>query len=121
MENKNEQSTVSSLLRFAGPYKGRYALSICLSVLGVASGLVPYYAAAQMLIGLIGSERDFSFYILWGIVAVVGYLAKSTFAILSTSVSHTATFLALRDIRKQIVDKLSVCQWEHSLTRLPVR
>ena len=107
MENKNEQSTVSSLLRFAGPYKGRYALSICLSVLGVASGLVPYYAAAQMLIGLIGSERDFSFYILWGIVAVVGYLAKSTFAILSTSVSHTATFLALRDIRKQIVDKLS--------------
>ena len=107
MENKNEQSTVSSLLRFAGPYKGRYALSICLSVLGVASGLVPYYAAAQMLIGLIGSERDFSFYILWGIVAVVGYLAKSTFAILSTSVSHTATFLALRDIRKQIVDKFS--------------
>ena len=107
MENKNEQSTVSSLLRFAGPYKGRYALSICLSVLGVASGLVPYYVAAQMLIGLIGSERDFSFYILWGIVAIVGYLAKSTFAILSTSVSHTATFLALRDIRKQIVDKLS--------------
>lgn len=63
MENKNEQSTASSLLRFAGPYKGRYALSICLSVLGVASGLVPYYAAAQMLIGLIGTERSFSFYI----------------------------------------------------------
>ena len=107
MENKNEQSTASSLLRFAGPYKGRYILSIFLSVLGVASGLVPYYAAAQMLIGLIGTERDFSFYILWGIVAMVSYLAKSTFAILSTSVSHTATFLALRDIRKQIVDKLS--------------
>mgnify|MGYP005775517189 FL=1 len=107
MENKNEQSTASSLLRFAGPYKGRYALSICLSVLGVASGLVPYYAAAQMLIGLIGTERSFSFYIFWGTVAAVGYLAKSTFAILSTSVSHTATFLALRDIRKQIVDKLS--------------
>ena len=107
MENKNEQSTDSSLLRFAGPYKGRYALSICLSVLGVASGLVPYYAAAQMLIGLIGTERSFSFYIFWGTVAAVGYLAKSTFAILSTSVSHTATFLALRDIRKQIVDKFS--------------
>lgn len=107
MENKNEQSTASSLLRFAGPYKGRYALSICLSVLGVASGLVPYYAAAQMLIGLIGTERSFSFYIFWGTVAAVGYLAKSTFAILSTSVSHTATFLALRNIRKQIVDKFS--------------
>ena len=107
MENKNEQSTASSLLRFAGPYKGRYALAICLSVLGVASGLVPYYAAAQMLIGLIGTERSFSFYIFWGTVAAVGYLAKSTFAILSTSVSHTATFLALRDIRKQIVDKFS--------------
>lgn len=105
MKNKNEQSTASSLLRFAGPYKGRYVLSIFLSVLGVASGLVPYYAAAQILIGLIGTERNFSFYIFWGIIAVVGYLAKSTFAILSTSISHTATFLALRDIRKQIVDK----------------
>ena len=107
MKNKNEQSTASSLLRFAGPYKGRYVLSICLSVLGVASGLVPYYAAAQILIGLIGTERNFSFYIFWGIIAVVGYLSKSTFAILSTSISHTATFLALRDIRKQIVDKFS--------------
>lgn len=105
MKNKNEQSIASSLLRFAGPYKGRYVLSIFLSVLGVASGLVPYYAAAQILIGLIGTERNFSFYIFWGIIAVVGYLAKSTFAILSTSISHTATFLALRDIRKQIVDK----------------
>ena len=107
MKNKNAQSTASSLLRFAGLYKGRYVLSICLSVLGVASGLVPYYAAAQILIGLIGTERNFSFYIFWGIIAVVGYLAKSTFAILSTSISHTATFLALRDIRKQIVDKFS--------------
>ena len=107
MKNKNEQSTTSSLLRFAGPYKGRYVLSICLSVLGVASGIVPYYAAAQILIGLIGTERNFSFYIFWGIIAVLGYLAKSTFAILSTSISHTATFLALRDIRKQIVDKFS--------------
>ena len=109
MENKIEQNAASNLLRFAAPYKGRYVFSICLSVLGVASGLVPYYAAAQMLIGLIGTERNFSFYILWGIIAVAGYLAKSTFAILSTSISHTATFLVLRDIRKQIVDKFSGC------------
>lgn len=107
MENKNEQSTASSLLRFAGPYKGKYILSVCLSVLGVASGLVPYYAAAKMLIGLIGTERDFSYYLMWGAVAAIGYIAKSCFSILSTSVSHTATFYALRDIRKQVVAKLS--------------
>ena len=49
MENKKEQSTASSLLRFAGPYKGKYILSIFLSVLGVASGLVPYYAKILFL------------------------------------------------------------------------
>lgn len=76
MENKKEQSTASSLLRFAGPYKGKYILSIFLSVLGVASGLVPYYAAAQMLIGLIGDEREFSFYLMWGAVAAIGYIAN---------------------------------------------
>ena len=107
MENKNKQSAASSLLRFAGPYKGKYVLSVCLSVLGVASGLIPYYAAAQMLIGLIGTEQDFSYYLMWSAVAAIGYIAKSCFSILSTSVSHTATFYALRDIRKQIVAKLS--------------
>ncbi len=107
MENKKEQSTASSLLRFADPYKGKYVLSVCLSILGVASGLVPYYAAAQMLIGLIGNEPDFSYYLMWGAVAAIGYVAKSCFSILSTSVSHTATFYVLRDIRKQIVAKLS--------------
>ena len=83
MENKKEQSTASRLLRFAGPYKGKYILSIFLSVLGVASGLVPYYAAAQMLIGLIGDEREFSFYLMWGAVAAIGYIAKSCFSILT--------------------------------------
>lgn len=107
MENKKEQSTASSLLRFAAPYKGKYVLSVCLSVLGVASGLVPYYAAAKMLIGLIGMESDFSYYLMWGAIAAIGYVAKSCFSILSTSVSHTATFYVLRDIRKEIVAKLS--------------
>ena len=39
MENKNEQSTVSSLLRFAGPYKGRYALSIAFLYWGLHRAL----------------------------------------------------------------------------------
>ncbi|MDO4281631.1 MAG: ABC transporter ATP-binding protein [Peptococcaceae bacterium] len=105
MANKNGQGTAANLWRFASLYRGKYILAVCLSVLGVAAGLVPYYAAAQMLIGLIGDERIFSFYIFWGMVAGVGYLAKATLAILSTSVSHTATFFALRDLRKQMVDK----------------
>lgn len=60
MENKKEQSTASSLLRFAGPYKGKYILSIFLSVLGVASGLVPYYAAAQMCNDTVNSMQHSS-------------------------------------------------------------
>lgn len=107
MENKKEQSIVSDLLRFAGPYKGKYVLSVCLSVLGVASGLVPYYAAAKMIIGLMGGELNFSYYFIWGTIAAGGYVAKSCFSILSTSISHTATFHVLRDVRKQIVGKLS--------------
>ena len=42
MENQNEQSTVKNLLRFARGYKGEYVTSVMLSILGVASGLIPY-------------------------------------------------------------------------------
>lgn len=107
MENKTEQSTVSSLMRFAGSYKGKYILSVCLSVLSVGAGLVPYFSAAQMLVELISGGKQLDFYCFWCAVAAIGYVVKSCCAILSTSVSHTATFLVLRDVRKQIVAKLS--------------
>lgn len=107
MENKKERSTVQNLLRFVGSYKGRYIFSVCLSVVSVGAGMIPYFSAAQMLVELINGGKQLGFYRYWCAIAAIGYVVKSCCAILSTSVSHTATFLVLRDVRKQIVAKLS--------------
>lgn len=106
MEEK-KQSTGAKLLRLAGRYKGNYILSIIFSVLGVAAGLLPYFAAAQMLVELIAGGRDFGFYGMWCGIAAGGFLLKSIFTTVSTNISHSATFKALRDVRKQLTSKFS--------------
>lgn len=107
MEQQPEQNVVKNLMRFSGPYKGQYIVSVIFSVLGVASGLVPYFAAANVLIALMDGEKDFSYFLAWCAVAAIGYIVKAIFQILSTSISHSATFKVLRNIRKQLISKLS--------------
>lgn len=107
MNEKTDQNTISNLLRFAAPYKSEYIISVFLSVFGVASGLVPYFAVAKILVGLIQGEKQFNFYLIWCLIGAIGYFIKSCLVVTSTSISHKATFSVLKDIRKQMVEKLS--------------
>jgi ATP-binding cassette subfamily B protein len=107
MEKEKENNPISLLRRFARPYKGKFAASVFLAVLGVASGLVPYLAVARMVVGLLAGEGGISFYLFWCAVAAAGYLGKALLANWSTTISHTATFMTLRDIRKSLVSKFS--------------
>lgn len=107
MEKTKKPSVSSQLMRLAGSHKRRYLLSIILSVLGVACGLVPYFCAAKLIIGLLEGGKDFAFYGMWCGIAAAGFLLKSLLTIVSTNVSHTATFHALLDTRKQLVAKFS--------------
>jgi len=44
MEKTEEKSPVSLLREFAKPYQGKYIVSVVMAVLGVFSGLIPYFA-----------------------------------------------------------------------------
>lgn len=107
MEQAKKQTPISRLLGFMSPHKGRYLTSVIFAVIGVALGLIPYFVAAQMIVRLLGGEQEFSIYLLWCGVAAAGYIGKIIFANCSTSISHTATFLTLKDIRKSMISKLS--------------
>ena len=63
--------------------------------------------AIQRLYPLVDGETNLSFYGTWCLIAAAGYMLKVLFATWSTSVSHTATFQVLRDIRKMMISKLS--------------
>ncbi|WP_353096141.1 hypothetical protein [Tissierella praeacuta] len=107
MDKKKSESSLSRLMGLAGEQKKKYMGSIILAILGVAAGIVPYLAVARMVIGLINGNQESEFYGVMCLVAAGGYLLKVIFSIWSTSVSHTATFEVLKEIRKKIISKLS--------------
>lgn len=107
MDNKKSENPMSRLMGLAGEQKKKYIAAIILAVLGVAAGIVPYFAVARMLIALMDGGHELSFYAMCCLIAAAGYLLKVVFSIWSTSVSHTATFEVLKEIRKKLLSKLS--------------
>lgn len=107
MDKKKPESPMSKLMGLAGEHKKKYVLSVVLAIIGVAAGIVPYFAVARILIALIDGSRELSLYAGYCLAAAVGYLLKVLFSIWSTSVSHTATYKVLREIRRKLISKLS--------------
>ena len=84
---------------------GRLICAIVLAAVGVIGGMVPYFAAAKMVVLLMSGERDLSVYLIWGGAAMVGYAAKTLLYTFALSLSHTATFAVLKEIRQKILEK----------------
>lgn len=106
MEKK--QSPISMIMQYAEQYKSKYVCSVVLAVISVICGMLPYFAVAKMVTAMINHEdRDISFFALWCIAAAAGYIAKGIFNGLSTSISHTATYLTMKEIRQRLIAKLT--------------
>lgn len=80
--------------------------AILSAFIGVLCGMIPYFAAAQILIGLIQGERDTGFYLTWCTAALAGYLLRAVLYALALSISHRATFSILKNIRERLLAKL---------------
>lgn len=102
-----KDNPMSRLMELAAPYKGEYVLSVILAILGVAAGLLPFFAVSKIVILLMDGETSVSVYMEWCLIAGIGFLGKVCFANLSTLVSHTATFETLAEIRLKLADKLT--------------
>ena len=85
---------------------GGLIFAIVCTLTGVALGMLPYYAAAQMIIGLLAGERELSVYLPWLGIALAGYAARTLLYNLALSRSHRATFSILKSIRQRILEKL---------------
>jgi len=107
MKEKQGQSSFARLMDFAGPHKAAYTASVITAVIGVAAGLVPYFATAQMIIALIDGQRDISYYLGWCGWAAIGFVTKIIGMNLSTTFSHKATFAVISEVRHRLAAKLS--------------
>lgn len=95
------------LMTFIRPHRSGFALSVVLAIISVASGLVPYFAVAEIVNLLISGEMDFSVYLQWGLIGLIAYFVRSVFHGLSTRCSHEATFRVLSEMRRTIAEKLT--------------
>ena len=107
MKEEKKESPIGVLWGWGKPYHGKIIGSIILAVLGVACQMVPYFCVAHIVTMMLSGEQNFSRYVTAGIIALCGYFGKVLFSCLSTTISHTATYYTLRDLRENITEKLA--------------
>ena len=107
MKEEKKESPIGVLWGWGKPYHGKFIGSVILAVLGVACQMVPYFCVANIVTMMLSGEQNFSRYVTAGIIALCGYFGKVLFSCLSTTISHTATYYTLRDLRENITEKLA--------------
>nr|WP_326185588.1 ABC transporter ATP-binding protein [uncultured Oscillibacter sp.] len=106
MNTKKEPSPFARLWGWAGEYHGGFYGAVVLAVLGVACNMLAYFCIAIML-RLLLSGGGLGDCLPWCGLLLAAYGGKSLFSTWSTSMSHTATYHTLRDLRKSLLSKLS--------------
>ena len=105
--NNNQQNSITWILSFAKQCKKKMILSVLLAIVGVAFGLIPYFAVSKLIVNLFAKEYTLRGILITALVALIGYLGKVIFSTLSTMLSHKSAFQILKNIRQEITDKLS--------------
>lgn len=106
MKETKKQSPYEKLWKWAQDYHRGFYGSVVLAVLGVACSMASYFCIAAM-IRLLLSGKGFRECIPWCVIMFAGYAGKSLFSTWSTAMSHTATYHTLRELRKNLLAKLS--------------
>ena len=97
------------LLRIWGWGKGEHGRligAVISALIAVVLGMLPYFAAAQVIIKILAGEKILSLYLPWLGIGLVGYVARTLLYNMALSMSHKATFSILKNIRKKILEKL---------------
>ena len=68
--------------------------------------MIPYFAAAKIIVLLINGESAFSAYLSHIIAALCGFLLRTVIYNGALGISHKATFSILKTIREKMLEKL---------------
>ena len=101
-----EQSPVGRIWALGEKEHGRLITAVILAVVGVACGMVPYFAAAKIIVLLLAGETAFSAYLPWLAAALGGFLIRTVLYNGELGISHKATFGILKTIRQKLLAKL---------------
>ena len=82
-----EKSPMLRLWELGEQYHGGLIRAVLSASVGVLCGILPYFAAAQIIIGLIRHEQDASYYLFWCCLALGGYILRAVLYALALSMS----------------------------------
>lgn len=104
---EKKRSTLSYVLEWAEEKKWLYFCSVILAVCSVIAKILPYFAIGDIVNRMIDGQKQMRPYLTdigWVIVLFGISELCHTF---STSLSHQATFIVIRNIRKKMLEKLT--------------
>ena len=110
MANKvKERGTFSYLYEWARPYRSRYLLSVLFAVLEVGFGIIPFVCLGKITELLVTGEFAFTFgtYGMWLLIAALCWVGHYACHMVSTTISHKATFTVISDVRTNACNKLA--------------
>ena len=102
-----KRSAFSYLLEWSKGYLGGYISSIILAIIGVACGVLPYFAISKIVTLLFLGVKDVNSYILYLSLVAIGFIFQIVFHNISTYISHKMTFTVIAEVRKKMCDKIA--------------
>ena len=101
-----QQSPVARIWQLGEKEHGRLITAVVLAVVGSVCGMVPYFAAAKIIILLLAGQTELSAYTVWLVTALCGFWLRTLLYNGALSISHKATYNILKTIRQMLVAKL---------------
>ncbi len=106
-EMKTKRSAASWLAELAGSRKWEYLLSVVAALAGVACSLVPYFIMIELIKALVTGTADKAWCLKRCLVMGLWWVLRYVLHLVSTTLSHHATFHVLADIRMRLLNKLA--------------
>lgn len=96
----------SPLVTLGKPFQGLLILSIICALLGVASGMIPYFAVAYLIIKIFESTLTMQDILLSVGTMLIGYVGRMILVTCSTLLSHRVAFRIIENVRKKMIYKM---------------
>ncbi len=101
-----KQSPLARIWELGEAEHGSLILAVLSALAGVVLGMLPYYAAAQLILRIWTGQKEISSYIPWLLLGTAGFVGRTILYNLALARSHKATFSILKTIRQKILEKL---------------
>ena len=101
-----KQSPIARIWELGKSEHARLITAVALALVGCVGGMVPYFAAAKIIVLLLAGQHSLAAYTPWLLAALCGFLARTVLYNLALAISHKATFSILKTIRQQLLAKL---------------